>query len=203
MDVEFHILAYKPDKNKLKRCLNSFEKRQIPFVLCNTEHNIAVSRNKAYQNCKAEFCSYVDDDDEILIEKKAISRLLKSYTDKPIFTNSELYLDSKLIKLMNYSSIVSWSLEEELYGSIKIHQLLIFKTEFIQKLSAQVLNFLITNSLDQNLFDYFIRAFVSTSLGWKYENCVAYRYHTDLSFTNLARATKTVPYKYQLRNLAR
>lgn len=201
MDIEFHVLAYKPNKVKLERCLKSFETKKIPFVLSPTQDSIAVSRNRMYQNCKAEFCSYVDDDDEILIEKRAISRLLNNYTNKPIFTNSEIYLEQKLIRLLNSQDEVYWSLDKEVSGTIKTHPLMIFKTEFMQRLSLQVLNFLVSKKLDLNLFDYFVRTYVSLSSGWHYENCAAYRYHLDDGFTMLSRTTKTVPYEYQLRIL--
>lgn len=200
MDIEFHILAYKPDKAKLERCLDSFKTRDIPFVLYNTEENIAVSRNLAYQNCKAEFCSYVDDDDEILIQKRAVSRLVKDY-QKPIFTNSEIYSNNQFISYLNNQNEVSWTLEKELLGTVNTHQLMIFKTSDIQGLSKKVLKFLVDNNIDMNLFDYFIRIFISMSSGWRYKNCSAYRYHTDYSFTSYARATKLVPFRYHLRQM--
>jgi glycosyltransferase involved in cell wall biosynthesis len=198
--IEIHILSYKPDETKLFRCLDSFNTRQIPYVLYKTEDKIGIARNYAYQNCKSEYCSYVDDDDTILVTSKGLRKLLSVYTNQPIFTNSELAIGDRVIKLLNDNTINFWSLDKELLGEINTHQLTIFKTSFIQKLSKLTLDFMVKQNIDLNLFDYFIRIFVSLSVGWNYQTMVSYRYDVELGFSCKQRATKEISNSLTLRH---
>lgn len=198
MNIEFQILKCKASPSKFERCLNSFRLNNVPYKIIHNEGNtVTKGRSLGYQHSDKDFISYVDDDDEILFTNESFASFPK--TDLPIFTNSLLDTGRQTFCLNRQGR--TWTLDNEINANIVVHQLMIFDKSLIKFVSERTQSFIKEHDLDENLFDYFIKTYVSLNIGWTYVDRIMYKWNTVDSF-GPGSTTKDVPEKFRLVNLA-
>jgi len=172
-----HIVKSRPDGFAFDRCIASATASRLRFqVIDNMGRDVLVGRKKGfYADSSATHLTMLDDDDETLLTPEIVEHLIG--LNKPaVFANSEIIGDS--ITSQNVPNFVQeWSLGMEKNRLCRPHAPMVLEVEYARHILNDTEKLLNTMNWHPNHCDYVFRLIISTTIGWKYENIIAYRWY--------------------------
>lgn len=171
MKVAMHILNGRPKGPLLERCIASAERSGLDFRVIENQGRSVLYGRYAGLDCDGTHVTWVDDDDETLLQKSDLENL--EYQHPAVFTNS--FIVTRGLNIPEW--VKDWNLELEKSRIVRPHPTFILEKDFAQKILIETDDLLRSKGWGENFCDYVFRLLISTTVGWKYVPLVAYKWY--------------------------
>lgn len=177
--IDFHVLSTR-DNNTIESNADRLKDIGIHLrVIKNKGHSVAYGRQIAFFETDSDLVSYIDDDDVLRITKEQVENIVALNKDA-LYTNSTMFLKEKELKT-TASFVKVWTLQNELDKLTKPHQTIVYKQDYIRRISLQAIELMKSKGWNENVYDYVCRALVSLEGNWFYYPEVTYQWNTNTS----------------------
>lgn len=175
--IDFHVL-YTRDINTIESNAERLKDIGIQLrVIKNKGHSVAYGRQIAFFETDSDLVSYIDDDDVLRITKEQVENIVALNKDA-LYTNSTMFLKEKELKT-TASFVKVWTMRNELDKLTKPHQTIVYKQDYIRRISLQAIELMKNKGWNENVYDYVCRALVSLEGNWFYYPEVTYQWNTN------------------------
>jgi hypothetical protein len=174
--LEIHVLRGRPMGAAFDRCLASVKSTGAAIrIIENEGKTISAGREQAYEECEAQFVSFVDDDDTSLLTPSEVFRLCSM--DKPaLFTNGVTVFRGDKSPCVP-PSVTQWTLDQERRQIVRPHPTIIYRASVARLLMRESLRLIAANGWHANTFDYVMRCVASITIGWHYDAAKTYQWN--------------------------
>lgn len=137
--IDVIVLQGKND-NKIwaEQCLESISKHPVNILLCDAiEGDTRLARKLSFEKAKSEFVSYVDIDDFVVTNIPIFDICLKNLEDNynlcGVSTRSYIITEDNKNLRRIMTTDIKWTFEKHLNSTILVHQLIVMRTEIVNK----------------------------------------------------------------------
>ena len=175
--IDFHVLSTR-DTNTIAHNAKLLKAIGIDLrVIENKGNSVAHVRHKVFFETDSTFVSYIDDDDILMITKEHIENIV-GFDKDALYTNSTMFLKER--KVLGTPKFVKvWTMQNELDKLTKPHQTIVYKQDYIRRISLQAIELIKSKGWPENVYDYVCRALVSLEGGWFYYPEVTYQWNSN------------------------
>lgn len=175
--IDFHVLSTR-DISTIAYNIKRLKDAGIDLrVIENKGHSVAYGRHKAFFETDSTFVSYIDDDDILRITKEHIEHIVSIDKDA-LYTNSTMFLKERKI-LGTPKFVKEWTLRNEVDKLTSPHQTIVYKQEYIKRISLESIELMKSKGWHENVYDYVCRALVSLEGKWFYYPEVTYQWNSN------------------------
>jgi len=175
--IDFHVLSTR-DTNTIAHNAKLLKAIGVQLrVIVNKGASVAHDRHKAFFETDSAFVSYIDDDDILMITKEHIENIV-GFDKDALYTNSTMFLKER--KVLGTPKFVKvWTMQNELDKLTKPHQTIVYKQDYIRRISLQAIELIKSKGWPENVYDYVCRALVSLEGRWFYYPEVTYQWNSN------------------------
>lgn len=186
VDYKLHIHILQSRSN-ISDCIFSLDESKCSYTIINNfDKGIMSGRLIGFEQSDSEFVSFVDDDDQTLLNPDIIYSLTQ--LNKPaLFTNSLMISPTGRSNYQVPISINNWTLHLEKRGYIRPHQTIIYRRDILKDLIKDTCNLIYENNWSENDFDIIMRFLVSANIGWHYEPIITYKWMIHMNGDHFKR----------------
>lgn len=175
--IDFHVLSTR-DINTIAYNGKRLKALGIDLrVIENKGHSVTYGRQKAFFETDSTFVSFIDDDDLLKLTQENIDYIVACNKDA-LYTNSTMFLKERKV-LSTPKFVKEWTLRNELDKLTKPHQTIVYKQDYIRRISLESIALMKSKGWHENVYDYVCRALVSLEENWFYYPEVTYRWNTN------------------------
>lgn len=180
--IDFHIVLTR-DPLVAHTAINSV-KEFHSHVIPNHGQDLFRGRERGFQEGSQNYVSYVDDDDEFLLSPQEVADIL---ADEPpaVFTNSWSHYMTGADKPYVDPKIREWTTILERNGRIRPHPAVFIRRDVFIMAWTRTVDIMKKYEWEPNTVDSVLFGVISTTVGWRYVPCYAYRWNISLTGLHL------------------